>query len=367
MPSIIDPATQMGGAWTVTRAILGLLRNGPLHAEVEVVAFPRRSRMAHRFQQSMAVGRSLVSGLPSKIEFARSRGFLAQVRDLCRQPFDLILLNGTDLVWLLPHLPAAMKRVLIAHNIEHQVFASQIRESLDGGLARSLLRWDMHKLQEFEIESLSRVRNVIFLSSMDAEYARVHCPGVRSIIVPPLFESPPTPRSPRIRAAESLHIGMLANFDWWPNREGLAWFLDRVFPHISPRIQFHVFGSQSQRVAPLHPRIRRHGYIASLSQVWNTCDIMIAPVISGGGVCVKVAEAIYHGVPLLGSRYSARGLPLDPDPSIVLLDRPEDWIEFLNADADALAGRTVPRSIADRFRAEAHCQALSEFLLHSLQ
>jgi hypothetical protein len=77
---------------------------------------------------------------------------------------------------------------------------------------------------------------------------------------------------------------------------------------------------------------------------------------------VKVAEAIYQGMPLLGSHLSARGLPLDPDPSIVLLDRPEDWIEFLNTGADQLAGRVVPRSIADRFRADVHHQALLEFL-----
>jgi len=159
---------------------------------------------------------------------------------------------------------------------------------------------------------------------------------------------------------------MLANFGWWPNREGLAWFVAKVFPHISSKIQLHVFGPESQRVAPIHPRIRRHGYVASLSEVWETCDIMISPVFSGGGVSVKVAEAIYNGMPLLGSVFSARGLPLDPDPSIVLLDRPEAWIEFLNSGADALAGRTVPRSIADRFRAEVYCQAFSEFLVQSL-
>jgi hypothetical protein len=278
MVSIIDPSAQMGGAWTVTRAILGLLRSAPLKAEVEVVAVPQRSRIAHRFRQGAAVGQALISGLPSKVEFSRSRAFLKQVRDLFRQSFDMIVINGTDLLWLLPHLPPAMKRLVIAHNIEHQLFAAQIDLSLHEGLAKRLLLRDLAKLRRFEVEGLSRAGNVIFLSSLDAEYARANCPGVRSIVVPPLFGNPPLQRPPGLRAAGTLHIGMLANFGWWPNREGLKWFVEKVVPHISPAVQLHVFGAESERVAPVHPRIQRHGYAASLSDVWSSCDIMIAPI-----------------------------------------------------------------------------------------
>jgi hypothetical protein len=255
-----------------------------------------------------------------------------------------------------------MKRVLIAHNIEHQLFAAQIEMSLNKRLAKRLLLRDLAKLRKFETEGLIRAGNVIFLSSLDADYVRTNCPEVRSIIVPPLFGNPPLQRSPGFRADGKLHIGMLANFGWWPNREGLKWFVEKVFPYVSPAVRLHLFGARSEQVAPGHPRIQRHGYAASLGHVWSTCDIMIAPVVSEGGVSVKVAEAIYEGIPLLGSRLSARGLPLDPDPSIVLLDRAEDWIEFLNSGAEKLAQRVVPRSIADRFRADAHRQALLEFL-----
>ena len=366
MPSVIDPANGSGGGWTVTRAMLRLLREGPLQADVEVIAVPRRSPSGHRFRKAVAAGKSLVSGLPSKIEFTHTRAMLAKVLDACRRPADLIVVNGTDLAWLLPYLPPAGNRAMIALNIESQLFESQIQGSLDKPVAGTLLRRDLQKLQAFELESFRRTGSVIFLSSRDAEYARIHCPEVRSMVMPPAFEGPPAARRRQSPGADSLHIGMLANFEWWPNREGLTWFLDSVFPRISSRIELHLFGNRSEHAAPPHPRIRRHGYVESLSQVWDACDIMIAPVISGGGVCVKVAEAIYHGMPILGTYFSVRGLPLDPDPSIVLLDRPEDWIEFLNSGAEALAGRTIPRIIADRFAADTYRRRLSEFLLRSL-
>jgi len=365
MPSIVDPATQLGGAWTVTRSIVGLLRHGPLRADVEVIAVPQRSRMARRFWQTASVGKSLFSGFPSKVEFTRTRALLARVLDLCREPADLIIVNGTDLAWLLPHLPPTVNRALIAHNIEHQLFESQLGESLRKVGARNLLRRDLSKLRGFELQNLARAGNVIFLSTLDYEYARVHCHGLRCIVVPPVFEGPPRSQLRGSRVADALHIGMLANFEWWPNRHGLGWFLDLVFPHISPSIHLHLFGNQSQHAAPLHPRIHRHGYASSLADVWGECDMMIAPIFCGGGVCVKVAEALYYGMPVLASHFAVGGLPLDPDPSIVLLDRGEDWIEFLNSGAESLARRIVPRFIADRFSARAHCRRLSEFLLHS--
>jgi hypothetical protein len=70
----------------------------------------------------------VVTGLPAKIAFSRDRRTLSEVARLLRQQrFDLVVLNGTDLLWLLPHLPGGTKRVLVAHNIEHQLFAEQLK------------------------------------------------------------------------------------------------------------------------------------------------------------------------------------------------------------------------------------------------
>jgi hypothetical protein len=49
------------------------------------------------------------TGLPAKIEFSRERRISSEVRRLLREhQFDLVMLNGTDLLWLLPYLPDGM-------------------------------------------------------------------------------------------------------------------------------------------------------------------------------------------------------------------------------------------------------------------
>ena len=57
---------------------------------------------------------------------------------------------------------------------------------------------------------------------------------------------------------------------------------------------------------------------------------MIAPIVDGAGVKVKVAEALYNRVPIAATSFAVRGLPLHTRSAIRICDSPQDWIAFLN-------------------------------------
>lgn len=364
MPSIVDPLTEMGGAWSVTRGLLAALRGGPAHAEVDVVSTPTRSPVAHRARQYASVARSLVSPLPSKIQFSRSNRMLSAVRRvLQRRAFDLILINGTDLLWLLPYLPRNIGLALVAHNIEHELFADQISCQPVPGILKGLLLRDCRRLRAFELENLQRIHNVIFLSSRDAVSAQQQGRSLNMLTVPPLFEAR-SRLDRRVRRAMPglVEAGMLANFGWWPNQQALAWFLTAIMPRLNQGVRIHLFGIGSERVAD-HPRLVRHGRVTDIEQVWGTCDFMISPLIYGGGVSVKTAHAISQQIPIIATPKALRGLPLDPDPAIVALEDADEWVSFLNsATARELGGRKVSWSAASRFHPEAHGAAILDFL-----
>jgi hypothetical protein len=89
---------------------------------------------------------------------------------------------------------------------------------------------------------------------------------------------------------------------------------------------------------------------------------MICPVLAGGGVSVKLVEVVCRGVPVLATRYAARGLRLEPDPAIVLLDHPKDWVEFLNSTAaPELRWLSPSLGVTARFRPENHVERVSRF------
>ena len=149
MPSIVDPSVEMGGAWKSTRGLISALRGKPLHADVHVIPLPARSRAAHHTRQCFALARSFISPLPSKILFSRSAGMISSMRRILQErEFDLILINGTDLLWLLPCLSRDTRVALFAHNIEHQLFADQIRNETISAVLKPILRRDCARLRD---------------------------------------------------------------------------------------------------------------------------------------------------------------------------------------------------------------------------
>ena len=335
MPSIVDPAAGSGGAWTTTRGIVNLLRESPFDAEIVCIPPADLSWTAHRVRRYSALAQSLVSGLPGKFQFQRSGRMLASVkRHLRDREFDLIFLNGSDLLWMLPHLPRAAAKLLFAHNIEHLLYADQINVQYPKpSLQKALLLKDQARLLEHELAGLRSVGNVLFLSTDDDRYARRECPELTTITIPPLMNGMAALRSGSLKAASGIEIGMLANFEWWPARQGVSWFLREVFPHLHSGVRLHLFGKRSQDVAAKHARVVKHGYVPEIHAVWSTCHFMICPVFAGGGVSVKFVEAVCSGVPVLATPFAARGLEIDSDPAIVLRETAGEWIEFLNSSA----------------------------------
>ena len=365
MPSIVDPALNLGGAWTSTRGILDLLRSTPFEAEVVCVPTANLSWAAHRTRRYLALAQSLFSGRPAKFQFQYSRQMLATVGQLLHeQDFDLILLNGSDLLWMLPHLPPSAARMLFAHNIEHLLYADQINIRYPSpSPLKTLLQKDCARLREQELAGLQAVGNVLFLSTDDEAYARRECPHLATITVPPLMSGKAAPRPVRLNTTPTIEVGMLANFEWWPSQQGVRWFLRDVFPHLHSGVRLHLFGKRSEDVATAHPRVLKHGYVPELDAVSSTCDFMICPVFAGGGVSVKLAEAVCRGLPVLATRYATRGLPIDPDPAIVLRESASEWIEFLNSEAARELCRLSPSPrIIARFLPDNHAGRLADFL-----
>lgn len=91
---------------------------------------------------------------------------------------------------------------------------------------------------------------------------------------------------------------------------------------------------------------------------------MICPILGGGGVSIKAAEAIYNRVPILATPFGVRGLPLAENPAIVVRETPQDWVQFLgSAGARELAARSVLEINSGRFRQETRREALQSYVL----
>ncbi len=341
-----------------------MLALSPLEASVDCVPVRAKPPRWHRLVQARSLLLGLFSTLPVKAAFLYSKEFRDEVvARIGSGHYDLVLLNGTDLVWILDYLPASIPRILVAHNIEHRLFSTQIQNL--GWLYRplaGLLRKDCRRLKDYELKGIREIGNVIFLSHEEAAYANSLCEGLHSTTIPPVFEYEPRPR-PNRNAGPTLEIGLLGNFKWWPNQLSLRWFASEILPYVKSPVRIHLFGHPGGHDWRSDPRIVEHGVVENIEQIWGSCDFLICPTFPTGGVCVKLAEAVYNGMPVLGTSHAARGLSIDDDPALVFLDEPREWVEFLNSRAARdLAERKVSEKTGARFAMDNHKDKLQQFV-----
>lgn len=342
--SIVDPGERRGGAWTVTRGLVDLLRRDPWNAEPVVVAAqaPRWPTL----RRIVCLAAAPWTGVPAKVRYLRSGALRNRVRAaLDGGPYELVVINGSDLLGCLADLPSGIRTLAIVHNREARLFRDQVDATLPwAGPLRNWLKRDGERLERFEHEWLARVGAALFVSQDEADEFARELPDLEALVLPPLFVDPPT-RFVKT-AGGGLDLGFLADFAWWPNRDAARWFVREVLGRVGGDVRLHLFGNRSRDVVRPHPRVIAHGFVDDLAAVWSSCDGMVVPVRYGAGVSVKVAESLYHGMPVASTGRGLRGLPRTDHPQVVRCDSADEWIAFLS-------GGRVRAWCADRLPIEA--------------
>ena len=368
MPSIVDPVEARGGAWTLTRGLIKAIDLAWPGSRVECIPLSSRSPASHRLRQlTSLISSALGSELPAKVAFTRTRRMRRQVRAaVAKGKPDLIIINGTDLLWTLSECGSDVPVVAIVHNIESELYLRQISHVANPrSLMGRLLAKDYRKLRAYEWAGMCKAGRAIFLSEEDKQAAVDVCPGIVAVVVPPIFDYEPASRDRS--ATGRLSLGMFADFTWWPNRVSLEWFLSQIWPSISDNVELHLMGYGSQRVGTGVERVTSHGFVRDPRIVFARCDVMIAPIIEGAGVKMKVAEALFNRVPVAATSFSVRGLPARAIHSVHVCDSSAEWVAFLNGDAALeFSRRPVPVDAAACFSTQKATDALRSFIHNDL-
>lgn len=358
--SLVDPATHPGGAGTYTRGLIAALQNGRNGFDVDLVG-PQHAPPGpwSRLRQAVSLVHSCVSKHPAKSLFARRDEFRSRIHETVRsRRYAAVLINGSDMLWAVDELPSEMPTVLVAHNLEHQLLAQQLARHR---FLSILFEREVNKHRQYEIEGFRRAKGVIFLSASEMAWSMTQVPDLRALHVPPLFTAPPASRKPQSRGR--LRLGYLADCAWWPNRLNWLWLIEEVLPRVHRPIQVHVFGRQSE-LLPSQDRVVLHGRVSDLAAVWDHVDIMVCPIHAGAGVSIKVAESLYHGMPVLATTQAVRGFVCSSGPGLAVIDNAADWATFLNSsEADRLAGQVPSAELCEQFAVDRYEEQLKQFIV----
>ncbi len=128
-----------------------------------------------------------------------------------------------------------------------------------------------------------------------------------------------------------LRLLWLGGIDWWPNNEGLRWFLNNVWPSVSTlRADIHldIVGKNTDILKNKETHNATfHGFVDDYSAIFRKADLLIVPIFSGSGVRIKAIEAMNQGLPCLGT---TTGLSSLPHEGCWISDQSFEWISLLN-------------------------------------
>lgn len=109
----------------------------------------------------------------------------------------------------------------------------------------------------------------------------------------------------KVSKKSCLFIG--SNF--YANIHGIKWFIKNVLPHID--ITLNVAGKNLDKNKLNSEKVNVYSNIDNLEELYQRSNIVIVPLFKGGGMKVKVAEALMYGKTIFGTPEAFEGYDLD--------------------------------------------------------
>jgi glycosyltransferase involved in cell wall biosynthesis len=227
-----------------------------------------------------------------------------------RDRFDVVHVEGHYLHHLVPE--ALWPRVVV---VEHNVESVLLRQR--GGVAGCSRAAEVGAAVADERRAWANSRLVVTLSVEDRDRVLRRAPWTCVAVVGngsdhiPLWTTSTVER----RAGRPPRIGFLANYAYPPNRDALHWLLTEIMPAFRARLpdgELLLAGGNLPDVLDatrVPAGVVPVGWVDDLADFWQAIDVVVCPLRIGGGVKVKMLEAIRAGRAIVSTRLGVEGLP----------------------------------------------------------
>lgn len=156
--------------------------------------------------------------------------------------------------------------------------------------------------------------------------------GTSRVEVVPFFYPDPVAAITREGSSTEQACVFIGNFRHPPNREGITWFVDEVWPQVRrslPDAALYIAGAYPTRsihaLENLKTRVRVLGAVDDLDRFFAQGVVNVAPLPFGAGIKGKILEGWRRGLPCVSTSMGAEGFCEDGKFGGLIADSPEEF------------------------------------------
>jgi glycosyltransferase involved in cell wall biosynthesis len=254
------------------------------------------------------------------------RSWLVKSANLNWDAYDLVYLEYSRYGFIARQAKGKNKKLLVrVHNVEKDYYLNRIieKKSFQNSL-RSLIK--RYLISRQESSCLISADCIICLTESDRkrliEQYSADLDQKRLEVIPVALEQPCLTAIPAVELIEEVantpYLLITGSLWFGPNAEGAAWFIKQVWHkllagnhRISREYKLVIAGSKpGQEIRSLASCYKNIVIVDSprdIKPYFEKASIYLAPIFSGAGMKVKVAEALSYGLPVIGTNHALTG------------------------------------------------------------
>lgn len=267
------------------------------------------------------------------------------IRTLKKNQYDVVWFEG---LFMSPYLETVRKysnarTVMRSHNVEFIIW-----ERLTHSCRQPLKKWYLKllagRLKKYELQMLNRFDAMLPITPVDeAHYRKLGC-TIPMLTFPIGVDAEEYLSGDADTVFSVFHLGSM---DWMPNLEAVDWFLKDVLPSLvtqAPDIKIFLAGKDMpERIFKLaNKNLIISGKVENAKAFMHDKPVMLVPLLSGGGMRVKIIEGMAAGKAIVSTSVGAEGIEYTHGKNILIADTPQDFCNaILKLKADAQLRKTI--------------------------
>ncbi len=278
----------------------------------------------------------------------------------------IIILQWTEAVLLLSYVKKIFpecKIIVIEEDVSYLYYYREWKKS-----SNLLLKWINKKrytrLKSLELNALNRADKIILNNNKDKQLVLKDQVNEEKIFTwCPYFQN----MTNLNRKPQKKNIIFYGAMNRPENHLSVIWFIEKVMPKIKDLdLKFTVIGANPPQdlLKYANEKIEILGFVESVEPYFSEGMCLVAPLVMGAGIKIKVLEALSAGIPVLTNTIGIEGVGVTNGQEYFHCENPEDYVEVIRAifedkiDVNKIEGN-AKCFISDNFNIE---ESKEEFL-----